>query len=66
MPYGLKPATLKQIIAAFAGQPKVEEVILFGSRAMGRQQEGSDIDLALRGKDLDMVELTKIYAATTN
>lgn len=57
MRFGLTQDTLKQIINIIAKNPKVEEVILFGSRAMGNYQKGSDIDLALKGGDLDMDDL---------
>lgn len=59
---GLTQHTFKQIINVFIKDPKVEEVILFGSRAMGNFREGSDIDLALKGKDLDMDALLKLSA----
>ncbi|MDD2300125.1 MAG: nucleotidyltransferase domain-containing protein [Fermentimonas sp.] len=62
MRYGLTQHTLEQIINIFTQFYKVEEVILYGSRAMGNYREGSDIDLALKGKELDMAELLKISA----
>ena len=62
MRYGLTKNTLKQMTNIFAKIPEVEEVILYGSRAMGNYREGSDIDLALKGKELDMAELLKISA----
>jgi predicted nucleotidyltransferase len=62
MRYGLTEDTIKQIINIFNRTPKVEEVILFGSRAMGSYREGSDVDLALKGKDLNMDELLKLSA----
>ncbi len=49
---GLNQQTLdhpKQILLA---QPKVAEVILFGSRAQGNYRAGSDIDLALKSTDI--------------
>ncbi len=33
--------------------PAVKEAILFGSRAMGREKIGSDIDIALKGENLE-------------
>ena len=62
MRYGLTQHTLEQIINIFTKIPKVEEVILYGSRVMGNYREGSDIDLALKGKDLNMDELLKLSA----
>ena len=62
MGYGLTEHTLERIIDIFNKNPKIEEVILFGSRAMGNYREGSDVDLALKGKNLDMDELLKLSA----
>ncbi len=38
----------------------VESVILYGSRTMGTYREGSDIDLSIRGKALDIMALNAI------
>jgi len=46
----------------FARMPKLEEVILYGIRAMGNYRAGSDIDLALKGVKLDINDLLKIAA----
>ena len=62
MRYGLTEHTIKKIISIFNKIPKIEEVILFGSRAMGNYREGSDVDLALKGENLDMNELLKLSA----
>ena len=35
-------------------------IVLFGSRAKGNAREGSDIDIALKGTDLDSRLLTQI------
>jgi len=47
MDYGLSPDDILLIKKVFAANPKVYEVILFGSRAMGNYKAGSDIDLAV-------------------
>ncbi|MEA1961968.1 MAG: nucleotidyltransferase domain-containing protein [Bacillota bacterium] len=60
MRFGLTQDTLKQIINVIAQNSKVEEVTLFGSRAMGNYKNGSDIDLALKGEDLDMDDLLEM------
>jgi predicted nucleotidyltransferase len=52
MPYGLPEEALAAIIAVFRGHDKVEEVILFGSRAKGNHRPGSDIDIAIKGNGL--------------
>ncbi len=60
---GIPEPQLNQIKMLFAQNKKVNEVILFGSRAKGKQREGSDIDLALKGSQLTSSDLTKIEMA---
>jgi len=48
--FGLSEESLTQIRHVFAQHPEVSEVLIYGSRAMGTEQPGSDIDLALKGK----------------
>ena len=40
--------------------PQVEQAILFGSRAKGTSKPGSDIDLTLKGKEIDLRVLNRI------
>ncbi|MPR33164.1 nucleotidyltransferase family protein [Salmonirosea aquatica] len=60
MKYGLSNTTLEEILAVFRENSHVEEVILFGSRAKGTYRPGSDIDLAVKGKDLTFQEFIKL------
>lgn len=39
---------------------QVEEAIVYGSRAKGTNRPGSDLDLALKGQDLNLHLLNKI------
>jgi len=48
--YGLDSSTLKKIISVVSGFPEIEQAILYGSRAMGTEREGSDIDLCIKGR----------------
>lgn len=43
---------LHHIRAAAADLPEIDEVILFGSRAKGTHQQGADVDLAIKGKEI--------------
>lgn len=52
--WGLSAPTLAAICTIFAGEPRVEKAILFGSRAKGTHRPGSDIDIALVGEGLDI------------
>lgn len=51
--YGLLERDLKFILEAISKYPEIEEVIIFGSRAMGNYKKASDIDLALKGEKVD-------------
>jgi predicted nucleotidyltransferase len=60
MSYGLDDDDIVQINAVFAAHPNVQEVIIFGSRAMGNYKPGSDIDLVVKGdqiKHADILDL---------
>ncbi|WP_221793163.1 nucleotidyltransferase domain-containing protein [Oceanobacter mangrovi] len=60
MRYGLPDNSLQQLLQLFAGQPKVRQVILYGSRAKGNYRPGSDIDLTLVGPELELQDLNRI------
>ncbi|PCI28547.1 MAG: hypothetical protein COB67_06095 [SAR324 cluster bacterium] len=60
MQYGLKEETLLKIKNIFSKFEKVEEVLLYGSRAKGNYKPGSDIDLTLKGATLTLKDLNKI------
>jgi predicted nucleotidyltransferase len=58
--YGLKMSTLEGIIDVLSRNPKIEKVVLYGSRAKGSYKNGFDIDLALVGKNINIEDLNKI------
>lgn len=58
--YGLKDSVIEKIKKIFASYPEVEEAILYGSRAKGNFNNGSDIDFVLKGKNLNQGILNKI------
>ncbi len=60
MPYGLKQETIDQINGVFAKYSQVEKAILYGSRTKGNERLNSDIDLTLKGKDIDLLRLLRI------
>lgn len=51
--HGLTVETTDQIHRVLARFPQVEQAILYGSRAKGNFECGSDIDLTLAGSNLD-------------
>ncbi|NLC71111.1 MAG: nucleotidyltransferase domain-containing protein [Desulfuromonadaceae bacterium] len=57
MSHGLPDAAVLGIRAVLARFPAVEKAVLYGSRAKGNFQPGSDIDLALMGDGLTVAEL---------
>lgn len=48
--YGLSDDTLDKIIKVILKCKHVEDIIIFGSRALGTFRNGSDIDLSLKGE----------------
>jgi predicted nucleotidyltransferase len=51
--YGLSTADLDIIISMLEKEDKIDEAVIFGSRALGNYKNGSDVDIALKGKDID-------------
>lgn len=47
--FGIPKDTWQLLMKVFAAVAEVEQVVLFGSRALGTPREGSDIDLCLMG-----------------
>ncbi|HQZ30147.1 MAG: nucleotidyltransferase domain-containing protein [Verrucomicrobiales bacterium] len=58
--HGLKAATIARIVEVLRSFPEMERAMLFGSRAKGTHEPGSDIDLALSGEGLDWRALGRI------
>ena len=52
METGLSPKTIQALAGVFRQFQQIDKVMLYGSRAIGTHKPGSDIDLALVGKDL--------------
>lgn len=57
---GLAISDIEKIRSVFKQYPKVEKVILYGSRAKGNFKPYSDIDLTLIGKELNLTMLQNI------
>lgn len=52
MSHGLPDSTVARIKDVLERFPEVDKAVLYGSRAKGNYQPGSDIDLSLRGARL--------------
>jgi len=57
---GLTDAEIKQILAVLHQNPKIRRILLFGSRAKGSYQKGSDIDIAVSADGLGIGELLQL------
>ncbi len=53
MRFGLEENIINKLIEVFETNPKVDKAFIFGSRAKGNYNEGSDIDIAIKGQDLN-------------
>ncbi len=51
MDFGLPDRTIKAIREFFSRYPEIEEVKIYGSRALGTYERGSDIDFAIYSKE---------------
>ena len=60
---GIPATRVDQLQQLWAGQPRLEAVWLFGSRAMDRHGPGSDIDLCLEGPALSHSDRLALMAA---
>ena len=60
---GLSAEASQRVLQVLAAEPAVRKVWLYGSRAMGRQRHGSDIDLTLVGEDLSGDHLLRLMQA---
>ena len=60
MSFGLPQKAVEGIRRVLADHPEVDKAMLYGSRAKGNYRKGSDIDLALQGKGLDLQKLSRI------
>lgn len=58
--FGLLEKDINYIIEALSKFPEIEKGIIFGSRAMGNYKKGSDIDLALIGRNITNNILFKV------
>lgn len=57
---GLPAEASTALLRLLAAHPGVEQIWLYGSRAMNRHRPGSDIDLSLEGSGLDHGDLLEL------
>lgn len=61
--WGLKAEDVQKIQNTLRKNPKISQAIIYGSRAMGTYRTSSDIDLSLKGTDLNLQDLNHIANA---
>lgn len=59
-PFGIEKKSLALIKEVLREVKEIDDVLIFGSRAMGQEKRGSDIDLALIGQNLSSKQVTRI------
>ena len=60
MKFGLSDTVIEELQDIFKRHVNIKKVLIFGSRSKGNYRAGSDIDLAVIGKDLDYNQLLDI------
>jgi len=50
--YGISKYSYERILHLLKQYPEIKEVTIFGSRAIGKDKNGSDIDLAISGESV--------------
>ena len=53
MKFGLSDTVIQELQDVFRRYSNIQKVLIFGSRSKGNYRAGSDIDLAVIGKDVD-------------
>jgi predicted nucleotidyltransferase len=57
--YGLRDKDMQYMHELFVQTPSVEKVILYGSRATGDFERGSDVDLAVVGRNVQLSDISR-------
>ena len=58
--FGLPDKAISQLCDVFRQYAEIRRVIIYGSRAMGRERLGSDIDLCIESDTLTLSQLLSI------
>lgn len=58
--FGLLDSDLEAIVSVLRNYAQVERAYIFGSRAKGNFKNGSDVDIALKGDELDFDTVNQI------
>lgn len=58
--FGLKQTDLDAVISILEKYSDIESAVIFGSRAKGNFKNGSDVDIAVKGKSLNFDLINQI------
>lgn len=58
--FGLKQTDLNAVISILEKYSDIESAVIFGSRAKGNYKNGSDVDIAVKGKSLNFDLINQI------
>lgn len=61
-PFGIEEKSYYRLATFLNNEDRIEQVDLFGSRAMGHARKGSDIDLSLKGTQLTSKDVSHLRA----
>lgn len=64
--FGITKKSYDKLQGLFAAAPRIERVVIYGSRAMSTYKNGSDIDLTIFGDSLDFNFLTEMMGKVEN
>ena len=59
---GIPEADSQRLLELIHTHPDVQKVVLYGSRALGRQRAGSDIDICLEAPSMELGKLLELGA----
>ena len=57
---GLRDQQIENIKKVFSKYDHIDQVLIYGSRALGNYKKASDIDLALKGENINSTDEMKI------
>jgi len=63
---GLPDADSQRLLQCIQAHAAVQRVLLYGSRALGRQRSGSDVDLCLEAEGMTLAKLLELGAELDN
>ncbi len=62
MSFGLRESDLDYIVNVISTFPEIEKAVIFGARAKGNYKPGSDVDIAIYGKNITFDTLSALHS----